>query len=200
MDDTKIELPAWLPWATTACLAALVSCLVELWVIEKTRNELLRDDNAIGQASLQAAQNQLEAERIVGRRELEQMGAHGAEVLARPGEDRSLPGPWGIASWDAGAGILLVRLAGLPILGADRDYQLWIEASGPGYPQACGIVYRSPENDEGTATIRLHPPVPEKYRILLIAGEKGGSGTLEEAQAHGSIILASTLPRGKISN
>jgi hypothetical protein len=200
MDETKIELPAWLPWATTACLAALVACLVELWIIEKTRNQLLRDDEALGQASLQAAQNQLEAERIVGRRELEQMRAHGAEVLSRPGEDGYLPGPWGIASWDAGGGILVVRLAGLPILGADRDYQLWIEGSGPGYPQACGIVDRSAKDDEGTTVIRLRQPIPEKYRILLIAGKKGGSGTLEEAEASGSIILASTLPRGKISN
>jgi len=128
------------------------------------------------------------------------MRAHGAEVLSRPGEDGYLPGPWGIASWDAGGGILVVRLAGLPILGADRDYQLWIEGSGPGYPQACGIVYRSAKDDEGTTVIRLRQPIPEKYRILLIAGKKGGSGTLEEAEASGSIILASTLPRGKISN
>jgi len=112
MDETKIELPAWLPWATTACLAALVACLVELWIIEKTRNQLLRDEDAIGQAALQAAQNQLEAERIVGRRELEQMRAHGAEVLTRLGQDRYLPGPWGIASWDAKDGILLVRQIG----------------------------------------------------------------------------------------
>ena len=60
MDETKIELPAWLPWATTACLAALVACLLELWVIERTRNQMLRDEALMADASLRAARNQLE--------------------------------------------------------------------------------------------------------------------------------------------
>ena len=78
MDETKIELPAWLPWATTACLAALVACLLELWVIERTRNQMLRDEALMADASLRAARNQLEEERIFTRREIDQLKAGGA--------------------------------------------------------------------------------------------------------------------------
>jgi len=78
MDETKIELPAWLPWATTACLAALVACLLELWIIERTRTQLLRDEALVGEASLRAARNQLEEERILTRREIEQLKAGAA--------------------------------------------------------------------------------------------------------------------------
>jgi cell division protein FtsB len=78
MDETKIELPAWLPWATTACLAALVACLLELWVIERARNQVLRDEALMADATLRAARNQLEEERILTRREIEQLKAGGA--------------------------------------------------------------------------------------------------------------------------
>lgn len=73
MDETKIELPAWLPWATTACLAALVACLLELWIIERTRTQLLRDEALVADANLRAARNQLEEERILTRREIEEL-------------------------------------------------------------------------------------------------------------------------------
>src|ERR1035438_3088444 len=63
-DESRIELPAWLPWATTACLAALVACLGELWVIERARSQLLREEGMLTEAALKGMQNQLEAERI----------------------------------------------------------------------------------------------------------------------------------------
>jgi hypothetical protein len=203
MDETKIELPAWLPWATTACLAALVACVGELWIVERARNQLERDERRLEEASLKAAQNQLEAERIVDRREIEELGASAAELLAAPGATADSPfagRPWGVARWNGAAGTVLVRFSGLPAPASGRDYQLWIDGAGAGFPQDCGVVQAPQDGDPGALVVRLGGPVPRGSRILLIDGKKGGARTLAEAQAGGSIVLAS-LPRpGKITN
>ncbi len=65
MDETKYELPAWLPWATTACLAVMVACLFEFWTIEKSRSELLSEQGLLAESAAKAWQNQIEAERII---------------------------------------------------------------------------------------------------------------------------------------
>jgi len=207
MDETKIELPAWLPWATTACLAALVACLGELWIIEKTRTQLLKEENLLAEASLKGAQNQLEAERIVSRREIDgvRAGSAAASVtfLATPGAGREDPfgldHAWGVAVWNASAENVQIRLAGLPTPDPDRDYQCWIEGSGPGLPVGC-IIHSSVYDDSYALAVHLRSPVPPEYRILLIYGKKGGAATLEEAKAGGSIVLASPPQAGKISN
>lgn len=211
MDETKFELPAWLPWATTACLAALAACLIELWTIEKTRTQLLRDENLLAEASLKGAQNQLEAERIISRREIEELraapdpnSAPSVTLLLAPGmgpEDPVAQGhPWGAASWNAAGMKGTVRFLGLPALGADRDYQLWIEGSGPGYPLSCGIIRPSPDVDASYLQVSASSPVLPGSRFLLVDTVKGGAPTLDEATAKGSIILASLPQPGKISN
>jgi hypothetical protein len=210
MDETKIALPAWLPWATTACLAALVACLLELWIIERTRTQFLKDENLLAQASLQGAQNQLEAERIVNKREVANLrnGAVSlaigeATLLLEPGVDPSDPllssHPWGAAGWNSGTQTGCFRFVGLPTLGPDQDYQLWIDASGTDYPQA-SLVETDPVHDWIYETIRPAWPLPAKHRFLLIRTKKGGAATLAEAEAKGSIILASLPPSPKISN
>ncbi len=62
MDEPKTTLPTLLPWAATACLAALVACIGELWIIEKARMRLVQDQNLLAEAALKGTENQLEAE------------------------------------------------------------------------------------------------------------------------------------------
>jgi hypothetical protein len=205
MDETKIALPPWLPWATTACLAALVACFGELWIIERTRSHLMRDEILLNEASLQAAQNQLEAERIVSRREIGQLRSGSAPdtvaILGAPatGDPFAAGNPWGIVVWRAGNMDARIRFLGLAATRSDRDLQLWVEDSSGGEIAHRGMP---PASREGEVFLDLHfvSPVPAGYRILLIDGKKGGAATLGEAKAEGSIVLA-TVPRpGKISN
>ncbi len=209
MDETKIELPAWLPWATTACLAALVACLCELWIIERTRGQMLRDENLMAETSLKAAQNQLEAERILSRREIAGLRSGAislaigeATLLLEPGADPSDPllssHPWGAAGWNSQTQTGCFRFLGLPGLAAGRDYQLWIDASGTDYPQAF-IVEVDPVHDWIYSTVHPAWPLPPQHRFLLFNTPKGGAKTLDEAKANGSIVLASLPPSPKIS-
>jgi hypothetical protein len=201
VEEARFELAAWIPWATTACLAALAACLIELWMIERARNQLLRDQGELAQSALQAMGNQLEAERIISRREMEgrrpSPAAAGALVVAllAPGQD-GVPG-MGAVAWDPADGRGVVRVSGLPPQALERDYQLWIE----GAPAARCAVFHA-QSGECDAQVRLDPSLASRpgARFLLVEGPRGGSGSLGEARAGGSIVLATPLPGGRISN
>jgi hypothetical protein len=204
MDETKTALPSWLPWATTACLAVLLACVGEISVIEKTRGQLARDENLLLQAEIKASRNQLEAERIVTRRELENLRSPRATrtvLLSAQASDASRPlgpgAPWGVVIWDPSDQHAVLCCSGLPVLGADRDYQVWIEGPAPDYPVLCG--YFNVASVDGFP-VDLKSPVDRACRILLIDGKKGENQTLEEVKAAGSIVLATPPRPGKISN
>ncbi len=194
MDEPKIVPPAWLPWATTACLAALVACLGELLVIERTRAQFLREQAQLADAAMKGAQNQLEVERIVGRRALERLRAGDEEILLlAPPEGASPGGPaQGALVWSAAehSGRIRVSAADQP---EGRDYQLWLDGPGTSYPAPCAVFHGSPGPGGSAARVEAGAPLVPGCRFLLVDGAKGGSPTLAEARAGGSIVLA-TLP------
>ena len=206
MDESKIALPAWLPWATTACLAALVACLGELWIIEKMRSQLLRDQASLAEAALKGVENQLEAERIVSRSELAGFRADArpplrvALLLPPAGATPGGAGPaFGSVAWDPATGLGELALAAAPAQPLERDYQLWLEGPGAGYPADCGVVQAPARPDAGAFPFRMSGAVAPGCRFLLIECAKGGARTLGEAQAGGPIVLATLPIGGKIS-
>ena len=205
MNESRIELPAWLPWATTACLAALVACLGERWAIEKARSELLREEGMLTEAALKGMQNQLEAERIVNRSEIAGLRAasgrpaalHAALLLAPAGSPARPPTPpFGVVAWDPEGRRALAMFNGLPAQAPDRDYQLWLEGPGPGNPADCGVFHAPADNGGSGILIKINGSMGPGCRFLLVDGAKGGARTLGEAEAGGPIVLA-TLPLGE---
>jgi hypothetical protein len=207
MDEAKPALPAWLPWATTACLAALVACLGELLIIERARDRLLREESVLAETAMKGMENQLEAERILSSRQLADARPRPQEeiqvVLLGPPEGLapSADGPaMGVVIWDPAGQRGLIRLSGGTGQDPGRDYQLWIEGPGARYPASCG-VFHAPQDDEAAAVpIEVGAPVASGCRFVLIDGARGGAATLAEAQAGGSIVLASLPPTGKITS
>jgi hypothetical protein len=201
-DESRIELPAWLPWATTACLAAVVACLVELWMIERARNQLLADQGQLARSEAQALGNQLEAERIISRREIEGLRPGAAPRARVRVALLTAPSPAGAAvgavAWDAADGSGSVRIQGLGEPDPGRDLQLWLEGPGQALPLRCAVFHAQEGSSE--AGVRIAPPSSaDGARFLLIEGPRGGSRTLQEAKGGGSIVLASPLPAGSIS-
>jgi hypothetical protein len=192
MDEPNYQLPAWLPWATTACLAALAACLVELWVIERSRGELLREQAELAQSAATAAQNQLEAERILNARQLRDLG-DGSDpqaalqvFLLEPAERGTKTRA--VAVIDAARGRGQLRLFGAPAQADDRDYQLWIEGPGPITPANCGVFHRPEVEGE---PVRIYAPIVPGSWLVLVECPKGGTSALVEAKARASIVLAS---------
>ena len=201
MDEPKPALPALLPLAATACLAALVACVGELLFIEKARTRLLQDEILLAQAALKSSENQLEAERILSRRERAEFGAvrgAGADLrvmLLEPVPPVSPPAaPSGAIAVGPDTRVCLLRASNVPGEQSDRDFQLWLLGPGPNYPADCGTFHSFPPGD---ACVRLTPPQPvvDGCTFILVYGRKGGAETFREATAHGRIELA-TRPRG----
>jgi len=192
--NAKIGLPAWVPWATAACLGGLAVSLGELWIIERARGQLLRDERLLADAALRGAQNQLAAERIVSAREIAGLrtaagarpGVRVALLLPPPGS----PGAaFGAVAWEA-RGQGLVRLRGLPAPAPGRHYELRLE--GPG-AAARGALGAAPAGGtDGFALSVPEAPAPGARFVLVEAGLGAAPGPAPAA-AGASIVLA-TLP------
>ena len=196
MDESKNPLPAWVPWATTASLAALLACVGELLMLEKARAGLLHDQILMTEAALKGAENQLEAERIVERREVAQAGASGlgAALLSAPSGAAGNPAPWGAVIWEGEGRRAFLRVTGLPDPGADGIYELWRD--GPGGPARCASLERG---DGGSGVpFALPGPVEPGTRFLLVLGRKGAPIPPTEALSRGPIVLATLPYTGKI--
>ena len=200
MDDDKNPLPTWLPWATTACLAALVACLGELWILEKARLGLMRDQNLLTEAALKGAENQLEAEHILARRLRSTHGIPGGdaeiqvELLAAPSTGASPgPTPWGAVAWEPETGSALLRVSGLQDPGPDSAYELWLEGTGQGYPYRCSTLALDGDTGSHGFQVSLTNPVANGCRFLLILCKKDSETPPTLTLPEGSIVLA-TLP------
>ncbi|HMD59827.1 MAG TPA: anti-sigma factor [Opitutaceae bacterium] len=208
-DQSRIELPGWLPWATTACLAAMVACLGELWLIERTRSELLREQRLLADAALKGAQNQLEAERIVNGTELAGLraaappgaGLRVALLLPAAGAPANAAAPvFGVVAWDPAVGRALVRLNGIAAQDPGRDYQLWLAGPGLGKPVRCALFHLSAGDDKAGTPMGMADAIAPGCRFILVDGPAGGTRTLEEAEAGASIVLASVPIAENISS
>jgi hypothetical protein len=193
--EPRTTLPALVPWAATACLAALVACLGELWIIEKARTQLLRDQNQLANAALKSTENQLEAERILNKRELEFEAAQapGRELsatllMAQDGRDLEASAPFGAVVWDAGNNVCFIRANGLPA-NPGREFQLWLLGPGARYPADCGCFHASSAR-ETEARLSLPVPVVPGCEFVLIEGAEGGAPSYREARERGVIKLA----------
>lgn len=206
MDEPKTTLPTLLPWAATACLAALVACIGELWIIEKARMRLVQDQNLLAEAALKGTENQLEAERILNRREREQYAAARAagadtKVVFLSAPNSASPGApaSGAIVVDPVASVCLLRASFEPREDPDRDFQLWLLGPGSGYPRDCGTFHAFPEGDS-CVQMKLPQPFADGCYFILTYGTKGGARTFEEATSRGMIELASRPQPGKITN
>lgn len=196
MEDPKNPLPPWLPWATTAGLAALLACVGELLTLEHARSRLLRDQNLLAEAALKGAENQLEAERILERRELAEAGLSGLgiELLGAVTGSAAGQAPRGVIVWEPGGRRAVIRVSGLPDPGPDGAYQLWQE--GPDGPVLCSELGAGAP--ESALAVSLRSPVAPGSRFLVVLGEKGAQVPSGERPREGSIVLATLPSTGKI--
>jgi hypothetical protein len=205
MDASKYAPARWALWATVACLAALVACLGELLFVERARIRLLREQDSLAQAAMQSADEQLQAEQIIGRRQLELLrqkdesrAAQQVVLLAPPeGSTRRISGA---VVWDSADGEGLVRLAGLPGQPPQRDYQLWLDGRGPGHPADCAVFHVQAGQVEELAHIHVVTAFDPGDRFVIVDGAKGGAVSFTEAVSGGSIVLASLPYSGRIPN
>ncbi len=201
MEDPKPPFPAWLPWATAACLGALALCLGELWAVERAQGRLLRDEGRVAEAGLQGLRNQMEAERILSRRQIENLRSAGplgnvsAALLQPPAgiPAQHLPRV-GVVVWNESGNGAFVRFGGPGEPEPARDFQLWLLGDARSKPVLCGRIHAPPNGNADGSPVRLPADVADSDHFVLV------EGTAPPGSPGAAIVLASLPAPGKIDD
>lgn len=135
------------PWAIAACLTLVSAWLGQRYASTRAELATLRSREELVAVSLQSAQQQLEAERILSQRrakDAEQRVAQLTNELKSQGDLATLkitalasmlqnnPKAQAIAVWDPKKQEGILDVHNLPALAANEDYQIWVV--DPQYP------------------------------------------------------------------
>lgn len=198
---TPFRLSCWLPLAAAAALALVAAWVVQLYFVSLSESSLLREQQALGEATLRSVRNQLEAERLLANRQLQdatQAIAALERQLREPGDltklqivslnspPGSAPRTLAVAVWNhiAQEGILWIEK--LPAAAPGQDYQLWVFAPPSPLPVDGGVFTVDACTGEVRYQFKAGQPVKNVTRFAVSLGRKGGV-----PQPEGPMVLIS---------
>jgi hypothetical protein len=164
-------LLGWLPWVVAAVFAALTGVMVQIHYVSQTELVTLRDQAALAGIELKSLQQRIEAEHILSARrtadlvaELHSQSRPRVEIVSLLPRGDGNPASIAVAIWSLGLpeGELVVER--LPVLTADKCYQLWITDPKNPTPAAAG-----------TFAIGSSPPSP--FRLGRCSPSASSAGT-----------------------
>jgi len=191
----------WLLLTAVAGFALAAVWFAQLHLIGRGENSLLRQQLALADATLQSARNQLEAERLLAKRQLKDA----ARTIASPEHQTLEPGDLArlrvvtlaaisgpapqalaVAVWEPEARTGLLSADKLPAAAADQDYQLWIIDPRLPTPVAGGILDVDPQTGSARCRFSVAHPVGSAARFAVSLERKGGA-----PKAEGPMVLIS---------
>jgi anti-sigma-K factor RskA len=184
-----IPFTSWIGLAAAACFALTTAYFGQAFLTERASVAALRDQQTLAELALRGATNQLEAERLIGRRELaardqrvtdltRQLAAQGTLADYKIATLASLlgnsPQALAVAVWNPAnqEGVLTVQK--LPALAADKDYQLWVVDPQYPIPIDGGVFRVDPATGEARLNFRPNLPVKTVAKFAVSLERKGG--------------------------
>lgn len=184
-----IPFTSWIGLAAAACFALTTAYFGQAFLTERASVAALRDQQTLAELALRGATNQLEAERLIGRRELaardqrvtdltRQLAAQGTLADYKIATLASLlgnsPQALAVAVWNPAKqeGVLTVQK--LPALAADKDYQLWVVDPQYPIPVDGGVFRVDPATGEARLNFRPNLPVKTVAKFAVSLERKGG--------------------------
>ena len=194
MPDNVVRPPlsvfrSLLPWAAAAGFALLAAWFGQRYSVSRTEAALLKTEQQLADYALRSARNQLEAERIVSRRQLENAATQIAALDDRLKREVDLanfkittlasmlnnsPQAVAVAVWNPQKQEGVLQVAKLPALPADKDYQLWVV--DPQYPNPVdgGVFTVDPQTGEARMQFKAKQPVATVAAFAVTLERKGG--------------------------
>ena len=184
-----IPFTSWIGLAAAACFALTTAYFGQAFLTERASVAALRDQQSLAELALRGATNQLEAERLIGRRELaardqrvtdltRQLATQGTLADYKIATLASLlgnsPQALAVAVWNPAnqEGVLTVQK--LPALAADKDYQLWVVDPQYPIPVDGGVFRVDPATGEARLNFRPNLPVKTVAKFAVSLERKGG--------------------------
>ncbi|HTQ31088.1 MAG TPA: anti-sigma factor [Opitutaceae bacterium] len=177
-----VSFGRWLPWAAAAAFALAAVWLGQLYFAQKTESIALRDEAELARLETQGAKNQIEAERLLARKQLadlaQQLQANDdlarlkiARLVSLAGNS---PQARAIAVWDPARQEGVFTTEKLPAKEADQDYQLWVIDPQKARPISAGVFV---VNAAGGARVEFAPeqPIATAAKFAVSLEKKGGA-------------------------
>ena len=207
--------PVAIAWAAAACFALTAAWLGQHYLNARSANLVLRDQQALADLELRSARNELEAERIVNRRELSDARTDLADA-ARIAANSKLeiadlnqkikaagdlaqykiaalasmlgnsPQALAVAVWCPSMQEGVLAVSRMPALPANKDYQLWVIDPQYASPVNGGVFTVDPTTGAARVTFRTGQPVNSIAKFAVSLERKGGV-----KKAQGPIVLLS---------
>ncbi len=217
-----IAFPSWIAIGAAACFALTAAYFGQAFLTERAMADALRDQQTLADLSLRGVNQQLEAERLIGRRELAEAAAKVAETsrlvanlesrLAEASRfagdsDRQLAmsrdqiasARRELAARDERVADLTRRLAAQGTL---ADYKIATLASLLGNsPQALAVAVWNPLNQEGVLTVQKLPALADDkdYQLWVVDPQypipvDGGVFRVDPATGEARLSFRPNLP------
>jgi anti-sigma-K factor RskA len=194
-------LTFWLPLAAAAGFALVAVWFAQLHLVSRSENSLLHEQLALADASLRSARNQLEAERLLANRQLNDATQAIASLDRQLREQGDLarfkiatlasllgnsPQALAVAVWDPNAQEGILSVEKLPALAADKDYQLWVIDPQYPIPVDGGVFTVDPQTGVARYQFKAGKPVRTVAKFAVSLERKGGV-----PKAEGPMVLIS---------
>ncbi len=191
----------WLPLATAAAGVVAAVWFAQLLFVSRSENSLLREELALADATLRSARQELEAERLVAGRQLQdasiklariegEMRAQGDLARFKIATLASLlgntPQALAVAVWDPNAQEGILSVENLPALAPDKDYQLWVIDPQYPIPVDGGVFSVDPQTGVARYQFKADKPVKTVAKFAVSLERKGGV-----PKAEGPMVLIS---------
>lgn len=194
-------LTFWLPLSAAAGFALVAVWFAQLHLVSRSENSLLHEQLALADASLRSARNQLEAERLLANRQLNDATQAIASLDRQLREQGDLarfkiatlasllgnsPQALAVAVWDPNAQEGILSVEKLPALAADKDYQLWVIDPQYPIPVDGGVFTVDPQTGVARYQFKAGKPVRTVAKFAVSLERKGGV-----PKAEGPMVLIS---------
>ncbi len=194
-------LTFWVPLAVAAAGVFATVWFAQLLFVSRSENALLRQELALADATLRSTRQQLEAERLVAGRQLQNAAADFARIEGEMRAQGDLarfkiatlasllgntPQALAVAVWDPNAQEGILSVENLPALAPDKDYQLWVIDPQYPIPVDGGVFSVDPQTGVARYQFKAGKPVKTVAKFAVSLERKGGV-----PKAEGPMVLIS---------
>lgn len=185
------------PWVIAAGSALVAGWLGLRYFSARTEEDLLRQQHDLVETALQGVQQQLEAERILGHRQIATLMEHiktqtdpaNLKIAALTSVAKNSPEPIAIAVWFPAQQEGVFTLIKAPPLAAGQKLELWVIEAKPGaVPVSAGVLNL---DTDGGMRVRFKPSAPVSGVAAFAVSREQADGVAFHASP-AEIILQGT--------
>jgi anti-sigma-K factor RskA len=194
------RLPFWAGWAVASVFIVATGYFVGVNFNTRSQFGALRENERLARIDAKALSNQLEAERLISRRQIDSLRLAQADISDLKKQNAladlkidslaslvaNTPDARAIAVWNPHTQEGILTVTKLPALADGKDYQLWVVDPQYPIPVDGGVFQVDPVTGEARVTFKPNKPVATVAKFAVSLERKGGV-----PKAEGTMMLLS---------